>query len=55
MNPCDYFLWDYLKDHVYHTNLHILQELQVEIEGVTEEITGHMLCETADNFVVHLQ
>jgi hypothetical protein len=40
MNPCDYFLWGYLKDCVYCTNPHAAQELQVENEAAAEEITG---------------
>jgi hypothetical protein len=31
-----------------------VQDLEVEIEIVAEEITGNMLCDTGDNFVVHL-
>jgi len=46
VNPCNYVLWGYLEDHVYHTNLHSVPELQVEIETVAEEITGDMLCDT---------
>jgi hypothetical protein len=55
MNPCNNFLWGYLKNYVYCTNLHTVQEFQAGIEAVAEEITGDMLCETVDNFVVHLQ
>jgi hypothetical protein len=39
---------------VYHTNPHTVQELQAEIEGTAEDITGDMMHDTADNFVVHL-
>jgi hypothetical protein len=39
---------------VYCTNLHTIQELQAEMEVAPEEIMGDMLCDTADNFVVHL-
>jgi hypothetical protein len=46
--------WGYLKDHVYHTNLHTVQEVQVKIEAVAEEITGCVLHDTDDNSVVHL-
>jgi hypothetical protein len=48
MNPC------YLKDRRYHTNTHTVQEFQAEIVAVTEEITGDMLLNTVDNFVVPL-
>jgi hypothetical protein len=40
MNPCIYFLWDFLKDHVYGTNRYTVQELQAETEAVTVQITG---------------
>jgi hypothetical protein len=36
MSPCNYFPWDYLKNHVYRTNPHNVQELQVEIEAAAE-------------------
>jgi hypothetical protein len=47
-HPCDYFLWGYLKGHVFSTNQHTVQEFQVETEAVAEEITGY-------NFVVYLR
>jgi hypothetical protein len=31
INPCSYFLWGYLKDGVYCTNPHTVQEFQLEI------------------------
>jgi len=55
INPCDYLLWDYLKDQVYHTNLHTDQELQVETEATAKEIILCMLHDKENNFVVHLQ
>jgi hypothetical protein len=55
MNYCNYFLWGYLKDRVYPINLHNVQELQAETEGVAEEITGHILRDTFHKFVVRLQ
>jgi hypothetical protein len=55
MNPCDYFLRVYFKDCGYRSKLHAVRLLQVEIEAVAEEITGYMLCDILDNFVVHLQ
>jgi hypothetical protein len=38
-----------------HTNLHTVPELQTEIEAVANEITGDMLHDKAENFVVCLQ
>jgi transposase len=40
MNTCDYILWSYIKNHVYSTNPHTNQKLQVEIKAVSEEIAG---------------
>jgi hypothetical protein len=54
MNLCDYFLWGYLKDYVYCTNSHTVQELKVETEAAAEKSTADMLHDTADNFVVHV-
>jgi hypothetical protein len=48
MNPCNYFLWGHLKDNVYHTKLHTVQELQAETSAAAEEITGY-------DSVLHLQ
>jgi hypothetical protein len=31
LNPCDYFLWRFLKDAVYKRKLHPTEELQREI------------------------
>jgi hypothetical protein len=45
----------YLNDCEYCTNLHTVQELQAEIEAVTEDIIGDMLHDTLGNFVVSLQ
>jgi len=55
MNFCDYFLLECLKVHVYCTSLLTVMELQAEIGDVAEEITGNILCDTFDNFVVCLQ
>jgi hypothetical protein len=40
---------------VYRTNPHTAQDLQGEIEAVAEEITGDMLRDTGDSFLVRLQ
>jgi len=39
----------------YSSNSHSVQELQTEIEAVANEITGDMLHDKAENFVVCLQ
>jgi hypothetical protein len=55
MTLCNYFPWSYLTDRVYRTSPHAVQEVEVEIDAVTKEITGDMLCGTVDNFEVRLQ
>jgi hypothetical protein len=54
MNLGDYFLWGFIKYRVYRNNSHTVQKLQAEIETGTVEITGDMLRDTADKFVVRL-
>jgi hypothetical protein len=39
---------------VYRTNPRTVQELQTAIKGVAEEITGDMLPDTVDSFLVRL-
>jgi hypothetical protein len=52
MNPCNHFFGGYLKDHVYCTNPHTVQDMQVETQAAFEVITSDMLCDTVDNSVV---
>jgi hypothetical protein len=40
---------------MYCTNPHTVQELQVDIDAVAGEITGDMLHDKVDDFVVKLQ
>jgi len=54
MNPGSSSLWFSLKDCVNHTNLHTVQEVQAETETVSEQVTGELLCDTGDKFVVRL-
>jgi hypothetical protein len=53
--PCDYILHKYLRDCVYHTNPHTIQELPVETEAAAEETADSMLSNTVNIFVVYLQ
>jgi hypothetical protein len=55
MNLCDYFLWSYVKDRVYRTKPSHYSGLQEEIEVVADEMTGDMLRDRVDSFVVCLQ
>jgi hypothetical protein len=55
MNLCKCSIWGYLKDCMYCTNPHTVQELLVKLEAVAEEITSDMLHDKVDDFVVCLQ
>jgi transposase len=54
-NPCDYFLWGYLKDRVYRSNPKSIEELknaiQTEISSVSEETLNSVIT----NFAFRLQ
>jgi hypothetical protein len=43
VNPYDYISWGCFTDHAYPINPHDVQELQVENNTFTEEITVHVL------------
>lgn len=45
----------YLKDYVYHTNTHSVQELQTGIEAAAEEVINNMLHDTTDYSAVRLE
>jgi hypothetical protein len=40
---------------VYRTHPHIVRGLQAKAEAAVEEVTGDMMRDTAEKFVVHLQ
>lgn len=50
LNPCDYFLWGYLKQEVYNPLPKNLEELKVNIERETQKIPKNMLNSTFLNF-----
>jgi hypothetical protein len=54
MNTCDYFLWGYLRDHVYHISPETVKEPQAGIEAGAEEITGAMMRDKDDTSLVRL-
>lgn len=37
LNPCDYFLWGYLKDRIYRTAPTTLDDLKI---AITQEVTA---------------
>jgi len=55
MNRCVFLLWGHLKDCMSRTDPDTVQDLEGEIETVTEEVTSDMLRDTGDSFVVRLQ
>jgi len=40
---------------MYCTNLHTIQELQVETEAVAQDLTGDMLHDIVETLLVHLR
>lgn len=43
MNPCDSFLWEYLKDRVFQKNPHTFPELKTAIQWEIEAISTEIL------------
>lgn len=43
LNPCDFFLWGYIKDHCYAKNPSTVEELIAAIQEVVRGITNDML------------
>jgi hypothetical protein len=50
LNPCDYFLWPYLKSKVYNPLPNNLDDLKVNIENEIKKINPDMLKNTILNF-----
>ena len=50
LNPCDYFLWGYLKGTVYNPLPKTLYNLKVDIEWEIENINEQMLKKVFVNF-----
>lgn len=55
LNPCDYFLWGYLKDKVYRTEPATLDELKIAIEQEIKKIGPDILKKTISNFETRLR
>lgn len=43
LNPCDFFLWGYLKDRVYRDNFQNLDELEDRIQREVDDLPGEMI------------
>ena len=50
LNPCDYFLWGYLKGRVYNPLPKTLNDLKVNIKREIKNINGQMLKKVFVNF-----
>ena len=50
LNPCDFFLWGYLKDRVYRSRPRTLQDLQESIISETQAIPSSMLTNVISGF-----
>jgi hypothetical protein len=55
LNPCNYFLWGFLKDTVYKNNLHTTEELQHEISATVISVTEETPARDVRNFRYRLQ
>ena len=54
LNPCDYFLWGYLKDRVYRNNPHTVAELEANISNEVAAISLDTLERVVGNFARRL-
>lgn len=50
LNPCNYFLWGFLKDKIYKNNHHTIKELQQKILPVVNSISKETLAAIGQNF-----
>ena len=55
LNPCDYFLWGYIKDKVYSQTPKTLDELVSNIENAFNDISINALEGAIDNFLIRLR
>jgi len=55
LNPCDFYLWGYLKDKVYQTNPKTIEDLEAAIHRETEAISVETLAKVIENFQLRLR
>ena len=55
LNPCDFFLWGYLKDNLYETPIKDTEDLKLRIKSHIEAIPTTMLSRVVDSFEMRLQ
>ncbi|GFV44141.1 uncharacterized protein TNCV_2770371 [Trichonephila clavipes] len=55
LNPCDFWLWGFLKDHVYSGGIRTLRDLEASIIHHEAEIPRELLCATIENAIMRYQ
>ncbi|XP_025018119.1 uncharacterized protein LOC112539619 [Tetranychus urticae] len=50
LNPCDYFLWGYVKDKVYATQIDNIEQLKAAIYSAINSIDSNTLARVISNF-----
>ncbi|GBN28474.1 hypothetical protein AVEN_90995-1 [Araneus ventricosus] len=55
LNPCDSFLWGYIKDKVYAGNPQSIEDLKTAIQTVIESIETSTLQRVMQNFALRLR
>jgi Helix-turn-helix domain (DUF4817) len=55
INPCDFYLWGYLKDRVYENNPHSVEELEIAIRNEIVNINAATLESVVGNFAHRLE
>ena len=55
LNPCDFWLWGYLKDRVYQGHVRSLPDLKASIQRHVAQISPDMLRATVDHAVLRMQ
>ncbi|KAJ4447824.1 hypothetical protein ANN_09832 [Periplaneta americana] len=55
LNPCDLWLWEYLKDRIYQGHIRSLPDLNASIQPHVARISPDMLRTTVDHAVLRMQ
>lgn len=55
LNPCDYFLWGYVKDKVYANQVTTVEELEASIHSAVSSIDENMRKRVIANFYKRIE
>ncbi|GFX17299.1 uncharacterized protein TNCV_3553061 [Trichonephila clavipes] len=55
LNPCDFWLWGFLKDRVYSGGIRTLPDLKASIIRLVAEILRELLLATIENAIIRFQ